>query len=152
MMMAWKYDAPPYIESGTELYDDMVSAYKAGAKYVVVFDYPKLDTYGILKDEHFDALKWFWDYVHANPQDFGSQKATVAYVLPGDYGFGLRRADDRIWGLFGPDALSAKVWSDVSKLVGQYGFGLDIIFDEPGVVDAARNRYDRIVFWNETVT
>jgi hypothetical protein len=150
-MLTWKYDAPPYIESGVELYDDMVRAYKLGAKYVIVFNYPKLDTYGILTEEHFDALERFWDYVYDNPQDFGTQKAKVAYVLPKDYGFGLRRSDDGIWGLFEADELSTKVWSDVNKLVALYGFGLDIIYDEPGVVDAARNRYERLLFWNETI-
>jgi hypothetical protein len=150
-MITWKYDAPPYIESGEELYNDMVSAYKNGAKYVIVFNYPKLDTYGIMTDEHFTALKQFWNYVHNNPQDFGAQKAKVAYVLPEDYAFGLRHADDKIWGLFEPDALSGKVWSDVNKLVDLYGFGLDIVYDEPGVVDAARNRYERLVFLNENI-
>jgi hypothetical protein len=151
VIITWKYDAPPYIESGTELLDDLISAYKAGAKYAIVFDYPKLDTYGILKDEHFEALQQFWDYAHNNPQDFGSQKARTAYVLPQDYGFGLRRANDRIWGLFEADVLSANVWDDVNTLVDVCGFGFDIIYNEPGVADAARSRYERIVFWNDTI-
>ena len=150
-IITWKYDSPPYIESGEELYNDMVSAYANGAKYVVVFDHPKVDTYGIMKEEHFEALKKFWDYYHKNSQAFNSRKANVAYILPPDYGFGLRRADDKIWGLWEPDELSGKAWSDVNKLVATYGFGLDIIFNEPGVVDAARNRYERLIFWNETV-
>jgi hypothetical protein len=152
VMLTWKYDSPPYIESGDELYNDMVLAYNNGAKYVIVFDYPKIDTYGIIAEEHFDALKKFWDYVHSNPQNFGSQKGEVAYVLPRDYAFGLRRADDKIWGLFEPDAFSGKVYSDVNKLVKLYGFGLDIVYDELGVVDAARNRYERLFFWNETIS
>lgn len=151
VMLTWKYDVQPYIESGEELFNDMVLAYKLGAKYIVVFDYPKLDTFGILAEEHFDALKRFWDYVHSNPQDFGSSKGKVAYVMPRDYAFGLRRFDDRIWGLFEHDELSEKVWNDVNKLVEVYGFGLDIIYDEPSVVDAARNRYERLFFWNETI-
>jgi hypothetical protein len=129
----------------------MVNAYKAGAKYVIIFDAPKLTTYGILNDDHFDALKRFWSYVHDTPQDFDTRKASVAYVLPRDYGFGLRRADDSIWGLFPADALSPKVWNDTNTLVKQYGFGLDIIYDEPGVTDSARNRYEHLFFWNETV-
>jgi hypothetical protein len=152
VMLTWKYDSPPYIESGEELYNDMVLAYQNGAKYVVIFNYPKTDTYGLLTEEHFDALKKFWDYAHNNPQYFGSQKGKVAYVLPRDYAFGLRRADDKIWGLFEPDAFSGKVYSDVNKLVKLYGFGLDIVYDEPGVVDAARNRYERLFFWNETIS
>ena len=150
-IITWKYDGLPYIESGKELYNDMVQAYTNGANYVIIFDHPKLDTYGILNDEHFDALKKFWDYYHSNPQDFNSQKANTAYFLPQDYAFGLRRADDKIWGLWERDELSGKAWSDVNKLVDLYSFGLDIVYDEPDVVDITRNRYERLVFWNETV-
>jgi hypothetical protein len=150
-IITWKYNKAPYIESGDELFADMVSAYKTGSKYVVIFNYPKLEKYGLLKEEHFDALKNFWDYIHNNPQEFGSQKGKVAYVMPEDYGFGLRRPDDGIWGLFGPDELSAKTWNDVNTLVEINGFDLDIIFNEPGVVDSDRTRYDRLFFWNETI-
>ena len=31
------------------------------------------------------------------PQDFGTKKGKIGYILPQDYGFGLRRSDDRIW-------------------------------------------------------
>jgi hypothetical protein len=150
-VITWKYDRVPYIESGDELFADMVSAYKTGSKYVVIFNYPKIDKYGLLAQEHLDALKSFWNYIHNNPQEFGSQKGKVAYVMPKDYGFGLRRPDDGIWGLFGPDELSAKIWNDVNTLVEINGFGLDIIYNEPGVVDSARKRYDRLFFWNETI-
>jgi hypothetical protein len=151
VIITWKYNAQPYVEPSEGLYADMVNAYRAGAKYVVVFDSPKLTPYGILGDDHFDALQRFWSYVHDNPNDFGSENAAVAYVLPEDYGFGLRGPNDSIWGLFPADALSEKVWNDTNRLVGQYFFGLDIIYDEPGVVDAARSRYQQIYFWNETV-
>jgi hypothetical protein len=150
-IVTWKYDKAPFLEDGDALYTDLTTAYAAGAKYIIVFDYPKLDTYGILGDDHFDALKRFWDYSHQNPQAFGSIKADVAYVVPKDYGFGFRSAEGSIWGIFPADALSSKVWNDVKKLVGQYGFALDIIYDEPEVVDTARNRYDQLFFWNETV-
>ena len=71
--------------------------------------------------------------------------------MPEDYGFGLRRPDDGIWGLFGPDELSAKIWTDVNTLVEIKGFGLDIIYNEPGVVDSARKSYSRLFFWNGTI-
>jgi hypothetical protein len=150
-IITWKYDRAPYIEPGDELFADMVSAYKAGSKYIVIFNYPKIDRYGLLAQEHLDALKSFWDYIHKNPHEFGSQKGEVAYVMPEDYGFGLRRPDDGIWGLFGPDELSAKIWTDVNTLVEIKGFGLDIIYNEPGVVDSARKSYSRLFFWNGTI-
>ncbi len=150
-IITWEHNVAPFIESDTALYVDMVNAYKAGAKYVIIFDAPKLNTYGILTENHLGKLQQFWNYVQDNPQDFGSQKATAAYVMPKDYGFGLRRPDDRIWGLFPPDELSPKIWNDTNKLVKQYGFGFDIIFDEPGVLDAAKIRYENLFFWNATL-
>jgi hypothetical protein len=75
----------------------------------------------------------------------------VAYVLPKDYGFGLRSAEDTIWGLFPADELSAKVWNDVNKLISQYGSGFDILYDDVEF-PAVRNLYSRVIFWNETVT
>lgn len=151
-MLSWKYDEPPYIEPAAELYDDMILAFKNGAKYVVVFNYPKTDPYGILTEDHFKALKRFWTYIRENPRDYSSQNGKVAYVLPQYYGFGLRRPNDRIWGMFPSDDIAVKVWSDVNKMVKLYNFGFDIIFDEPGVVNQARNHYDRLIFWNETVS
>jgi hypothetical protein len=38
VIITWTYWDPPYIESGDELYHDMVLAYLSGAKYVVVFN------------------------------------------------------------------------------------------------------------------
>src|SRR4030067_268339 len=92
------------------------------------------------------SKKKFWDFHHSNPQDFNSQQAPVAYVLPQDYAFGLRRADDKIWGLFEPDTLSGKVWGDVNKLVDLYGFGWDGVYAEAGVVDAGQNGYEWLGF------
>jgi hypothetical protein len=62
-IITWKYDEPPYIDSGDQIYAQMHMAYEAGAKYVVIFNYPQIEgcEYGILKDEHFDALEKFWN-------------------------------------------------------------------------------------------
>ncbi len=38
IIITWTYTNPPYIESGTELYADLVLAYENGAKYILVFD------------------------------------------------------------------------------------------------------------------
>ncbi|MCJ7613754.1 hypothetical protein MUO71_03180, partial [Candidatus Bathyarchaeota archaeon] len=67
VMITWTYNHPPYIESGPELYDDLVLAYENGAKYILIFDSNEDYTKGILQQEHLDALKQFWDYAQANP-------------------------------------------------------------------------------------
>ena len=152
VIVTWRYSNKPYIESGAELYEDMTLAYRTGAKYLVVFNYPKTGPYGLLTEEHFDALKKFWDYTRNNPQDFGIVQGEVAYVLPKDYGFGFRNPGDRIWGLFDSDELSPKIWADVNKLLNQYGSSLDIVYDDPGFIKAFQGRYKRLFFWNETIS
>jgi hypothetical protein len=151
VIVTWKYDNTPYLEDGNALYEDLKLAYDNGAKYMIVFNYPKIGPYGTLTEEHFDALKKFWEYSHNNPQNFDSTKANIAYVLPKDYGFGLRSAEDTIWGLFPADELSSKVWDDVNKLVNQYGAEFDIIYNDVEF-QKVRNRYSMVIFWNETVT
>ena len=151
-IVTWTYTNDSYIESGPMLYSDLQLAYDAGAKYAVVFDYPKIKEYGILGEAHFDALKQFWNYTHSNPQSRGVNQAQAAYVLPKDYGFGFRTATDRIWGLFNADGLSAKVYNDTNTLAARYGFHLDIVYDDPATFPAIQNRYAELYFWNETIT
>ena len=126
-------------------------AYKAGAKYAAVFDYPDVGQYGILTDEQFDALKDFWKYVKGNPQEHRSQDGKVAYVLPDGYGFGLRRPDDTIWGIWNADDLAPKIWSDTNKLITQYGLNLDIVYNDPEFINAVKSHYEQLFFWNVTI-
>jgi hypothetical protein len=58
-IITWTYNSPPYLESGKEMLRDMMMAYRAGAKYIIVFNYPKINPYGILTEEHFNAVKTF---------------------------------------------------------------------------------------------
>ena len=150
-IVTWTYDNAPYIESPQELYSDVVLAYKAGAKYAVVFDYPKTGPYGILTQEHLNAMKNFWTYMKTNPQNHGANKGNVAYVLPKDYGFGFRNSQDSIWGVWNADELAPKVWSDLNQLTAQYGSSLDIVYDEPAFADAFSGRYKKLFFWNQTI-
>ena len=150
-IVTWEYNDAPYIESAEELYDDLVLAYKNGAKYVVVFDYPKIEQYGILTEKHFEVMKAFWSYIHSNTQEHGVIKGEVAYVLPQDYGFGFRSAEDKIWGLWEADDLSEKVWYDVNTLINKYGSRLDIVYSDPEVKDAVERRYEKLFFWDETI-
>ncbi len=150
--ITWTYRQPPYLESGAELFNDMVFAYNAGAKYVVVFSHPMLNEYGLLQEEHFTAMEKFWDYVNRNPQNHGANQGKVAYVLPADYAYGFRSSDDHIWGLWQADALSPKVWADVNLLAARYLGGFDIVCDDAGATEATAGRYERLFFWNETLT
>ena len=151
-IVTWKYDQAPYLESGDELYSDLSLAYSAGAKYAVVFSYPKIGAYGTLTDDHFEALEKFWNTLHSNPESFGSSKPEAAYVVPKDYGFGFRSANDTIWGLFEADALSAKILDDVNKLIAKYDSRLDILYDEPEVIAPQLKSYSKVFYWNQTIT
>jgi hypothetical protein len=152
VMMTYTYGAPPYIESGPELYNDMVTAYQNGAKYIVVFDYAKdyakNVSYGILQPEHLDALKRFWRYMKENPRTSDAVDERVAYVLPKDYGFGFRGPDDTIWGLWDADNLSSQIWNDANALVEQYKPLMDIVYEDD--LQSATFKYSKLIFWNGT--
>jgi hypothetical protein len=144
-----------FMESGPNLYDDLVLSYDSGAKYAVVFDYAETNSpspealqpyeYGILQEEHFEALKNFWSYVQQNPAKQGSLKADVAFVLPMDFGFGLRGYQDSIWGIFSGNSTSQGVWAEANTNLNQYGSRLDIVYDDLGFNgDVAANYTTRI--------
>ena len=152
VIVNWKYDQSPYLESGDELYSDLSLAYSSGAKYAVVFSYPNITTYGTLTEQHFKALQEFWNTMHNNPSSFGSSKPAVAYVVPMDYGFGFRNPSDGIWGLFPADALSAKIYNDVETLTERYGFHVDVLYDEPEITAPLLGNYSQVFYWNQTIT
>jgi predicted protein tyrosine phosphatase len=146
-IITWTYQHPPYIGSPEELYDDMTLAYQNGAKYIIVFNYPTNQTqYGLLTQEHLESIQNFWRYTQNTPRP--QKTAEIAYVLPQNYGYGFRGPNDRIWGLFGPDELSAKVWNAVNNLLERYGTNLDIIYE---TMDAnTTQKYNKLIYWNGT--
>jgi hypothetical protein len=152
VMLTYTYTDPPYLESGAQIYNDLVLAYQNGAKYFVVFDYAKDPftnaTYGILQPEHLDAMQRFWYYVKYNPRPAETAQRT-AYVLPADYAYGFRGPADSVWGLWGNDPLSSKIWSDVNALTSHYGNGLDIVYEDTLSQNHAYN-YTKLIFWNGT--
>jgi len=150
VMITWTYDKEPYIESGQELYDDMVYAYQNGAKYILAFNYPEDTTFGILKEEHMKALKQFWQYTKDNPRSTNEVKDNVAYILPKDYGFGFRKPNDKIWGLWDADNHSKKIWSVANSLLEQYREKLDIIYEDY-VGHRSALIYEKLIFWNGTI-
>lgn len=152
VIVTWKYDKAPYLESGSELYSDLSLAYSSGAKYAIVFSYPQIGTYGTLTDEHFEALQKFWTALHSNPSSFGSNKPEAAYIVPADYGFGFRDPNDTIWGLFPADTLSQKIFNDTNTLTAKYGSRYDILYDEPQVTELLLGCYSQVFYWNQTIT
>jgi hypothetical protein len=153
VIVTWKYqDQPPFLESGNELYADLSLAYSAGAKYAVVFSYPNITAYGTLTDEHFAALQKFWTNLQNDPGSFETNKAEVAYVVPADYGFGFRNPNDTIWGLFPADNQSAKIYADVKTLTADYGSRFDILYDEPQIIVSLLGSYNKVFYWNQTIS
>ena len=149
-IVVWTYRQPPYLESGTEMLKDMITAYRAGAKYIIVFNYPKINPYGILEEEHFTAMKKFWSLIHCFPRSiYGRVEGKIAFVLPKDYGWGMRNLDDKTWGFWPPDDLSPLIWDNMNKLIKRYGLKLDIIYDDPRF--NFEEKYSKIYFWNSTI-
>ena len=153
VMLTYTYDHAPYLVSEFELYQDMVTAYENGAKYILVFDYAKDSetgkTHGILQKDHLDALKQFWKYVKTNPRPNNPVNERVAYVLPPDFGYGFRNPDDSIWGLRKNSTISNQIWNDTNNYSQQYGQKFDIIHaDTPNFDNWA---YSKLIYWNGTV-
>lgn len=147
-MITWTYTQPPYIESGEELYNDLLLAYDNGAKYIAVFDSNKNYSDGILKQQHLDALKEFWQYSQQNPRKSSPINERTVYVLPKDYAYGFRGPNDKIWGLWEADELSVPISIDLGSLLEQYGSKLDIIYEGPLRINSSQ-KYDNIVSWND---
>ena len=148
VIITWTYNHPPYIESGNELYNDLILAYENGAKYVLIFDSNEDYTESILKDEHFDALERFWQYTRDNPREKLLNGNRVAFVLPKGFGYGFRGPDDKIWGLWEADTLSFEISYHLGVLLEQYGTTMDIIYDDELELNETYSKY---IFWNGTI-
>ena len=148
VIITWSYTQPPYLENGNQLYDDMIYAYQNGAKYIIVFDSNPDYTQNILQQEQLDAIRQFWNYVQANPREENNVQDRMAFVLPTDYGYGFRRPNDSIWGLWPADNLSANIWNNVTSLVNKYKPNLDIIYEDD--LQSSVIHYSKLIFWNGT--
>jgi hypothetical protein len=152
-IITWKYSEPPYLDTGNEIYSQMLMAYEAGAEYVVVFNYPCVEgnAYGVLTDEHFAALERFWNDVVSNPNRLclpDLSEAQAALVLPRNYGWGMRSINDRIW-YWGPDYWSPQIWNVSRTLLANYVLRLDIVYDDAAFPVAGR--YSEVYYWNQPV-
>ena len=148
VMITWTYTNPPYIESGAELYNDLVLAYQNGAKYILVFDTNKNYTKGILQEEHLEALREFWNYINNNPRDSDFLGDRVAFVLPNGFGYGFRGPDDKIWGQWESDVFSLEISYHLGYWLEEYETKLDIIYDDELELN---DNYSKYIFWNGTI-
>jgi hypothetical protein len=160
-MITWQSNNAPYLQSGSQIYDEMRLSYQSGAKYVIVFNYTPDDNplgiagngtrvengVGLLQGEHFAAIQRFWtEIVHA--KETNNIAAEAALVLPKDYGWGMRNRYDTIWGLWKTDNNSEKIWAQLQNKLAQYGSKLDIVYDDPAY--PLSGKYSQIYYWNQT--
>jgi hypothetical protein len=150
-IITWKYDEPPYLDSGEEVYNQMLMAYETGAEYVTIFNFPcdGDNPYGILCDEHFEALERFWNDVIVNQKVMhGAVKAEAALVLPINYGWGMRGPSDRNW-YWQSGERAQQIWKLSLPLISDYGLALDIVYDDPAF--PAAGKYEKVYYWNDSI-
>ncbi|MEM2093362.1 MAG: hypothetical protein QW056_01390 [Candidatus Bathyarchaeia archaeon] len=151
IIITWKYRHPPYLDTAENIYMQMLDAYKCGAKYILIFNYADNmeSPYGIMTEEHFEALKRFWNEVVKDPKVIhGSIKAEAAMVLPKNYGWGMRHPNDKIWGWWEPDEKSQQIWELACALLEKYGLHLDITYDDQNF--PINSKYRNIYYWNHS--
>jgi hypothetical protein len=148
-IITWKYDSAPYLDSGDQIYNQMLTSYESGAKYITIFNFPyEGNSYGAMTDEHFNALQRFWiDITSKKFEDLS--KPDAALVLPTNFGFGMRNPNDTIWGFWTTDNRTLQIAIVTSKLLTQYGARLDIVYDETNYPITKVN-YQQVYYWNQT--
>jgi len=78
----------------------------------------------------------------------GGIKAEAALVLPKDYGWGMRHANDTIWGLWDADNTSSQIWTQIQNKLETYGSKLDIVYEDPAY--PASGKYSQVFYWNQS--
>ena len=145
----WQYLSPPTLMSSSQMYNAMKQSYESGAQYVVVFNYsPDNNATGLLQKQQLAAIQKFWKNVVENPRETNNVTAAEAFVLPTDFGGGLRNQNDNIWGLWSGNSTSQQVWNNLQSAIGKYGSKLDIIYDDPAY--PVGDRYQHVYPWNQT--
>ena len=149
-MITWTYSSAPYYDDEDQIYNQMLTSYEAGAKYIAVFDYPYNGSseYGALNSQQFNAMQKFWNAIHQ--QEFPNLGGpAAALVLPQNYGWGMRDPNDTIWGFWPPDSKTIQVATDISTLLSQYGVSLDIVYYDPQY-PVGNVGYQHVYYWNQT--
>jgi len=150
-IITWSNLQPADLGTSETIHDQMVTAYNAGAKYIVLFNYPYNQTgnpYGILNDDQFTAMKKFWEQT-VTKQNPTAANTKAVLVLPKDYGWGMRNIDDRIWGIWPADDKAPIIWRNAQKLLAQHGLNLDIVYDDPAY--PFKDKYSEVYIWNQSL-
>ena len=92
----------------------------------------------------------FWRYIHDYPGRHGQIRGQVAFVLPKDYGWGMRSVEDNLWGLWPADEKASLIWENLNKLLAKHGLKLDIIYDDANF--SYEEKYSQVYFWNATIS
>jgi hypothetical protein len=156
VMITWESLQAPYMENGTDLYNDMVLAYENGAKYIIVYDSNGNWTQNILTQSisqgqggQLDAMEQFWQYVQANPRTISPVSDRTAYVLPEDYAYGFRGPQDKIWGIWQADNFTWDLSNSLGAFLEKYGENLDIVYPSETLQSVG---YKNITYWNAGLT
>jgi hypothetical protein len=150
-MITWTYTDAPYLDSGIQILNEMLTSYQAGAKYIAVFNYPydNSSVYGTLNpNDQLVALQTFWKDIHLEKYPDLSAP-TAALVLPENFGWGMRNPNDTIWGFWITDNRTQQVAIATSTLLTQYGASLDIVYQDPAF-PVTLGAYQHIYYWNDT--
>ncbi len=134
VVVTWKYNQPPYLDTAANILDQMTNAYECGAKYVVLFNYyiNNKTADGTFTADDFHALQSFWNNVVNNPKIVrGSITADSVLVLPQNYGWGARWSTDHIWGIFPPDNKTVQYWDLMQNVLQAHGLKTDIVYADP---------------------
>jgi len=148
-ILTWKYNVPPFLAEGEEMFEHLKTSYETGAEYVLIFNYSEDPANpNTLQEEHFLALERFWDEIVQNPEVVhGGIKAEAVLVLPKNYGYGMRIPNDTIWGIWPADKDSQRIWNQLQNKIGQYGLKLDIVFEDPSY--SVTGKYPNIYYWDQ---
>ena len=148
-IITWKYDQPPYLPNGEEMYEQLKTSYEAGAEYVIIFNYSEnQENHNTLQEEHFQTLEQFWNNIVQNPKiKHGNIQAEAALILPQNYGWGMRHPKDNIWGIWPANETTQQIWNQLQNKLDKHGPKLDIIYEDPNYPVAGR--YSNIYYWDQ---
>ena len=69
--------------------------------------------------------------------------------MPFNFGWGMRHPNDTIGGFWLTDNRTQQIGVVTSKLLGQYGASLDIVYDDPAY-PLDNVGYNNVYYWNDT--